>query len=162
MMKELVAAAQNSLGLYSIWIDNEQYEAIINAVLEKVVEINADVGARSSGAKRKMNIALDYDNTFTADPEFWLDMIASAVASGHDVRIVTARDERFDRSDAMVNLESLIPIVYCRGVAKKWFMSHFGDGFVPDIWIDDRPESIFSNSDFEPAQLADWRATRSE
>lgn len=43
MMKELVAAAQNSLGLYSIWIDNEQYEAIINAVLEKVVEIEHNV-----------------------------------------------------------------------------------------------------------------------
>lgn len=43
MMKELVAAAKNSLGLSSIWIDDEQYEAIINAVLEKVVDIEHNV-----------------------------------------------------------------------------------------------------------------------
>src|SRR3546814_4012796 len=36
MMNELVTAAKDSLGLRSIWIDDEDYELIINAVLMKV------------------------------------------------------------------------------------------------------------------------------
>ncbi len=36
MMDELVAAAKEPLGLRSIWIDDEEYEAIINAVITKL------------------------------------------------------------------------------------------------------------------------------
>lgn len=109
-----------------------------------------------------MKIALDYDGTYSADPLFWNAFIAQSINDGHEVRIVTARDERFDRTAKLVELEKRIPVVYCRGVAKKWYMTHFGDGFVPDIWIDDRPQSIFTNSEFAPDNLADWRANRNE
>lgn len=109
-----------------------------------------------------MKIALDYDNTYSADPQFWNQFIGLSAKHGHEVRVVTARDDRFDRTDSLLVLEKIVPVVYCRGVAKKWFMSHFGDGFVPDIWIDDKPESIFQNSDFHPEKLAEWRANRCE
>lgn len=109
-----------------------------------------------------MNIALDFDSTYTADPYLWDLFIAGCRDLGHEVRIVTARDERFDRTAALVELEQRVPVVYCRGVAKKWFMTHFGEGFSPDIWIDDRPESIFTNSEFAPDKLAEWRANRGE
>lgn len=109
-----------------------------------------------------MKIALDYDGTYSSDPEFWNKMIRHARSSGHEVRIVTARDERFDRTAALAELEKRIPVIYCRGVAKQWYLTHFGDGFVPDVWIDDRPQSIFVNSEFSPEGLADWRANRGE
>ncbi len=109
-----------------------------------------------------MKIALDFDNTYTADPFLWNAFINSAHSSGHEVRIVTARNERFDRTAALVELEKHIPVIYCRGVAKEWYLTHFGDGFVPDVWIDDRPQSIFMNSEFAPDKLAEWRANRGE
>ncbi|NSZ63457.1 hypothetical protein G6L16_008905 [Agrobacterium tumefaciens] len=107
-----------------------------------------------------MNIALDYDSTYTADPQLWNLFISVCENSGHDIRIVTARDDRHDRTDALITLEKRLPVIYCRGVAKKWYLSHHGEGFVPDIWIDDKPESILENSTFAPDKLAEWRANR--
>lgn len=39
MMQELRDAAKEALGLYAIWIDDEQYDLIINAVFAKVAEM---------------------------------------------------------------------------------------------------------------------------
>lgn len=109
-----------------------------------------------------MKIALDFDGTYSADPDFWDNYLALCERYDHEIRIVTARDERFDRTAALAELEKRIPVIYCRGVAKQWYLTHFGDGFVPDIWIDDRPQSIFANSEFAPDKLAEWRANRGE
>ena len=43
MMNELVKAAKDSLGVFSLWIDDEQYVAIINAILAKSAELNGCV-----------------------------------------------------------------------------------------------------------------------
>lgn len=109
-----------------------------------------------------IRIALDFDNTYSADPVFWRAFAQSAVAFGHEVRIVTARDERFDRTAPLVEVEKHLPVIYTRGIAKRWYLSHFGDGFVADVWIDDRPESIIENSAATPEWLAEWRETREE
>lgn len=109
-----------------------------------------------------MKIALDYDHTFTADPDFWRLFIEQCDKSGHEVRIVTARDVCHDRTQRLVDIEKFVIVVYCRGIAKKWFMTHFGDGFIPDIWIDDKPESILENSSVTPEKLVEWRNNRSE
>jgi hypothetical protein len=109
-----------------------------------------------------MKIALDYDQTYSADPHLWTDFINSSRRLGHDVRIVTARDDRFDRTDPLIRVEQFLPVIYTRGIAKKWFLTHFGQGFVPDVWIDDKPESILANSTVTQEALADWRANRGE
>lgn len=109
-----------------------------------------------------MKIALDYDNTYSVDPIMWKAFIQIAQAAGHEVRIVTARDDRYDRTPEIVATEQILPVVYCRGVAKRWFMLHNGGGFAPDIWIDDKPESILVNSDMLPHELSDWRSGRNE
>ncbi|RUX60149.1 hypothetical protein [Mesorhizobium sp. M7A.F.Ca.CA.002.12.1.1] len=109
-----------------------------------------------------MKIALDYDQTYSADPYFWQGVIKLAQHAGHEIRIVTARDDRFDRTEPLIHVEQIVPVIYCRGVAKKWHLTHFGDGFVPDIWIDDKPESITTNSSAPPEGLAEWRANRGE
>ena len=109
-----------------------------------------------------MKIALDYDETYSVDPEFWNLFIASAKARGHEVRGVTARDDRFDRTAGLVELEQLIPVIYCRGIAKRWYCTHFVEDFVPEVWVDDNPEAVLLNSRGTPEDLAEWRAQRNE
>lgn len=110
-----------------------------------------------------MKIALDYDKTYTLDPNFWDSFLFLAHRlNKHDVRIVTIRDDRYDRTQPLIELEQRIPIIYTRGVAKRWFVTHFGEGFLPDVWIDDKPESIFQNSSATPDELVAWRAERGE
>ena len=109
-----------------------------------------------------LKIALDYDETYSRDPEFWDMFIQLCRARKYDVRIVTVRDERFDRSAELVAVEKKLPVIYTRGVAKQWYCSHFADGFNPEIWIDDRPKSILENSSLAPDDLAKWREERKD
>lgn len=109
-----------------------------------------------------MRIALDYDRTYTEDPAFWDEFIRMCRARGHEVRIVTARNEHHDMTGALHALSRRIVIHWCRGVAKKWWMSHFGGGWIPTIWIEDKPEAVLENSPFSPEGLVQWRAERGE
>ncbi len=87
-----------------------------------------------------MKIALDYDRTYTLDPKFWNGIVHDADMSGHDVRIVTARHKVLDNIDHKVPC----PVIYCDGVAKKFFCHHVAD-WNPDVWIDNKPEDINNN-----------------
>jgi hypothetical protein len=107
-----------------------------------------------------MKIALDYDQTYSLDPVFWNRFIFSAHGSGHEVRIVTMRGRDLDRTKALIEVEEILPVIYTGGVAKKWFLTHFGGDFQPDVWIDDKPESILNNSSATPESLVEWRANR--
>jgi len=109
-----------------------------------------------------MRIALDFDQTVTLDPEFWRAFIRLAQDAGHDIRIVTARDDKLDRTAMVASMESLCPVIYTRGIAKRWFCGHFGGNFQPDVWIDDRPEAVIANSPTTPEDLARWREERNE
>lgn len=101
-------------------------------------------------------IALDYDKTFDADPKLWYMFISFATMAGHKVVLVTFRDQEFDKTPLLLDLEKVIPVYYTGGVAKRWWCEHFGPGKV-DIWIDDNPESIIGNSKFTPEELVVWR-----
>lgn len=106
-------------------------------------------------------IALDYDHTFTADPPFWREFIRMCRARGHDVRIVTARDEAHDCTPELYALEREIVVIWCRGVAKQYHCEHFAK-WVPDIWVDDKPINILNNSATSPDGLVKWRSERDE
>lgn len=109
-----------------------------------------------------MKIALDYDKTYTEDPDFWRAFIILCQMHGHDCRIVTVRDDRpgLDRTQPLIDLEGVLPVIYTRGVAKRWYCDQFTDGWRPDIWVDDNPDNILTNSRLTPEQLVEWRATR--
>lgn len=107
-----------------------------------------------------MRIALDYDLTYTADPDLWDNFLRVAKRLGHDVRIVTIRDDRHDRTAPLVELEKRLPVMFTRGVAKRFYCTH--EGWHPDIFIDDKPETILFNSETTPEALAAWRAERGE
>jgi 5'(3')-deoxyribonucleotidase len=104
-----------------------------------------------------MKIALDYDGTYSSDPSLWDTFVLDAVERGHEVYIVTARDDRYDELDNSFPHTS--GVIYCRGVAKKWWCHHF-PRIDFDIWIDDKPESLFENSTATREQLDEWRKDR--
>ena len=109
-----------------------------------------------------MNIALDFDRTYTLNPEFWDDFITKCQAEGHDIRMVTVRDDRYDRTAMIAEMETVLPVIYTRGVGKRWWVGHFAEGWSVDVWVDDKPESITENSPTTPEDLLLWRHQRGE
>lgn len=83
-----------------------------------------------------MNIALDYDGTYTADPALWDSFIAAARARMHQVHLVTMRS-----SCEPVRLGAEVDrIHYTDRKAKRPFMQE--RGIAVQIWIDDMPDFI--------------------
>ncbi len=88
-----------------------------------------------------MKIALDYDDTYTADPDLWTAFIYIARSSGHQVTFVTYRhepdeghsDQNDDVKEAAKSLG--IDVVFTHGQQKAGC-------FYADIWIDDMPLTI--------------------
>ena len=94
-------------------------------------------------ANKKLLIALDYDGTFTADPEMWIDVIKKMQARGHEVVIATMRTpEELDEIDPRL-IDSHVRIVPTSRRAKVPYLSAFE--LVPDIWIDDQPLYLYTN-----------------
>ena len=46
-----------------------------------------------------MNIALDFDDTYTCDTTLWDGFIYDAIKRGHDIRIVTIRKKEMEHPD---------------------------------------------------------------
>ena len=86
-----------------------------------------------------MNIALDFDDTYTRDPDFWDQFIHNAKQRGHDVRIVTFR-KRTMVDPALNYLAQSIPVIYTEYTQKRKFTNSMG--WMVDVWIDDSPEFI--------------------
>jgi len=85
-----------------------------------------------------MNVALDYDETYTLDPLVWDKIIKLLINEGHHVYCVTKRYESI-ADDIKLALD--IPIIFvAKGVAKLQAVRL--KGIKIDIWIDDKPQSI--------------------
>lgn len=84
-----------------------------------------------------MLIALDYDLTYTLDPDLWDAFIKYAKARGHRFVCVTGRDcaPDFNRERAID-----MPIVCAPGEPK--FGAAMRAGYAVDVWIDDAPGTI--------------------
>lgn len=83
-----------------------------------------------------MIIALDYDGTYTADPELWDGFIRAARKRMHEVHIVTMRHY----GETVVLGEPVNRVHYTDRKAKRPFMEALG--LQVQIWIDDRPDFI--------------------
>ena len=92
-----------------------------------------------------MIIALDYDNTFTRDPDLWKRFLTNAVNWGHTVYCVTMRyttecdDVKEAFKDTILN-----GIIATGRHAKRSFC--FGMGISIDVWIDDMPDFILGDA----------------
>jgi len=101
----------------------------------------ADGASRSNteAAATPLVFALDFDDTFTADPALWSMWISIAKSRGHQVYCVTAR------RDTMENRETVsrffrdhgvaIPTVFTNLASKVWTMEK--RGIKVNVWIDD-------------------------
>lgn len=90
-----------------------------------------------------MLLALDYDGTYTADPDLWLPFVRRALARGHNVICVTMR---YAHEGATMDegLKGIIPVYFTDRQAKIPFLAAMG--IYPNIWIDNNPVWLFQNS----------------
>lgn len=95
-----------------------------------------------------MIIGLDYDDTFTADPDLWRQFVSAAQARGHLVVCVTARRAPPDFSREP-RLPGSVPIVCTGGQPYKKHAAAKA-GYHVNVWIDDMPGVI------EPSRVLDF------
>ena len=83
-----------------------------------------------------MNVAIDYDDTYTCDPKAWDAIINILHKNNHRVYCVTKRYKELadDIRQAMD-----IPIIYA---TKSKLEAVSMNGIKIDVWIDDKPQSI--------------------
>jgi len=86
--------------------------------------------------QRPLTIAIDWDQTWTADPDLWSRFAEMAQASGHTVYIVTSRPS----GNTSECVASGVKVIATAWQAKRPFCEELG--IRVDIWIDDCPEFI--------------------
>jgi hypothetical protein len=86
-----------------------------------------------------MIIAIDYDNTYTADPNLWNNFVTTALEIGHTVICVTARPEIMGQV-VLDSIGKLVPFVFAGGEWKREVA--LKRGYKVDVWIDDMTEYI--------------------
>ena len=87
-----------------------------------------------------MLIAIDYDDTWSADPEMWNEIVRIMEHAGHSVIIATSRRHWSDDMERG-RIPSHLTIVYCGNNFKEHEVE-LQTGCVVDIWIDDMPGMI--------------------
>jgi hypothetical protein len=92
-----------------------------------------------------MLIALDYDQTYTTDPELWDDFVKNCIEKGHEVICVTMRfDNDVEGTPVLESIGKHCRVIFTGRLAKLSFVKDMG--IFPDIWIDDRPYYIYEDS----------------
>lgn len=84
-------------------------------------------------------IAIDYDDTYTADPDLWDHFIQKARELGHKVVCVSCRRTGGDNHD-ILKQGPKVPVYFTNMAPKRWYMDR--NGISVDIWIDDMPECV--------------------
>lgn len=92
-----------------------------------------------------MNISIDYDSTYTRDPQLWNLFIRSAHTRGHVVYCVTARSAEYEGEveqvlDTIGQLIGSDHCIFTGGLAKRPYCE--ANNINIHVWIDDMPEAI--------------------
>lgn len=87
-----------------------------------------------------MIIAIDYDDTYTADPVMWDAVIHEMFIHGHIVYCVTCRRDTPENRERCSIIPDDVPIFFTGLKPKRTFMEKLGIKI--DVWIDDMPESV--------------------
>ena len=99
-----------------------------------------------------MNIGLDFDDTYTRDPEAWNTFIRYFTSRGHTVYCTTYRYPE-QSAEVYASIGEIIGHDRCYFTgyrAKQAFM--LKQNIRIDVWIDDMPELINQDYDFEELQ----------
>lgn len=102
-----------------------------------------------------MRIALDFDGTYTEDPEFWNGFIIAAQRKDHTVQIVTFREKDTPLPNEDWFRDIGVLVFYTAREAKKRYMDRMG--LAIDIWIDDNPDLICNPSEWTDDQYRLWK-----
>ncbi len=89
-----------------------------------------------------LTIAIDFDDTFGADPQAWRKVVGVLHEMGHQCVLVTNRPDEMG-NDVRAEVGDLMPILFA-GVWSKRSTAH-NAGYNVDIWIDDSPQNIDSD-----------------
>lgn len=94
MMNELIDTAKSSVGSWALWLDDEQYEAIINAVLDKIAsyseeDANTLAVASSSRLNRILRICREIKWTDIGEPAMKDNATRAAM---HDLACLMMQD----------------------------------------------------------------------
>lgn len=90
-----------------------------------------------------MNIALDYDGTYTSDPEFWEWFVRKAQSRGFSVYVVTMR---YATEPVSETLRAMVAgVIYTGRQAKLRYVERVME-IDMDIWIDDHPPYLFEDA----------------
>lgn len=91
-----------------------------------------------------LTIAIDFDNTFTADPVLWCRFIRDARDVGHRVICITSRKQTSKNTtlvDDTFKRHGIEIATWFTGLASKtWYMEQVE--VKVDIWIDDDPKTL--------------------
>lgn len=87
-------------------------------------------------------IAIDYDHTWSADPDLFAGFANAAIQRGHTVLIATFRAESHQVPSVPV------PVHYTAGKAKKAFLA--AKGINVSIFIDDNPYAFGFDESYVP------------
>ena len=83
--------------------------------------------------------AIDFDGTWTLDPEAWGLWYKMMIQRGHAVILATGR-HGWSEDMSRAKLPATMPIVYCKGELKADAVQR--QGWRVDVWIDDMPGMI--------------------
>jgi hypothetical protein len=91
-----------------------------------------------------VKISIDFDDTITRDPAFFLEVAKLALSAGHQPMVVTMRYP-WDTDERLGDFSNIgIPIYYTSHKAKKEYM--FKQGINIDVWMDDNPAFILMDA----------------
>lgn len=89
----------------------------------------------------KFKVAIDYDYTYTLNPQLFYNIAQLFADCNFDVHIVTFRS-----ATAPIEHDTKLPVYYTDGIAKDRYMK--SKGISIDVWIDDSPIDIVRDSKY--------------
>jgi hypothetical protein len=87
-----------------------------------------------------MIIALDYDDTWTRDPDAWYQAAMIMKQAGHTIYGVTLRYPR-EASGMDMRYDKVCKEIIFTSREAKWYYTR-NRGILIDVWIDDSPHFI--------------------
>jgi hypothetical protein len=89
-----------------------------------------------------MNLAIDFDDTYTRDPQMWDAFIGLALKNGHNVYCVTARAHAQDEQ-VLGSIGQMVGRQNCYFTAMQGKRAYMWANKIRiDVWIDDMPDMI--------------------
>lgn len=92
------------------------------------------------------SFGLDFDGTYTEDPELWDAFVTLAKQRGHQVTFVTSRDDNCMASVHEAATKLGIEALACNGLPK--IKTADDNGLLVNIWIDDMPGMLFTQAEY--------------